>query len=815
MKKQIITVVSFALAAILLFATYAIFLKDDGIEEVADPFYVLSDEAVKALENLDEDATLYLRGYDSADDYWTILKRFADSVAKSGDIDVETDTAGGFNGVEIEYDGKTSKIEFDSFFKTLYDGTRYAFDGEALLVNGILSLAGKETISLGLRALDGYDTDGHQVTAQGNPFMFPSIERSKIDYLTINNEHGKYSIYQYQEKFYFDSSQAVAYDEEMFAQLTTNCRYVVTQGKMKLPEGRKWADYGLDIEKPATANYTILTTEDNDGVYYMHTVYIGSLASSGTHYYSRYVGGMYKNKGEGEDSELLHNLTNDFIYLMPASAVDTSIALPQTDMMKPTIMTAITDTNALFTLQDIRIDYYNEGINAVAKNMREFNPAPNLSVIDQSSLTKIISDKKNADDYSSYSNGWQNHLEAFAGFTSSDGKATYLEAAVAKTAPEGKYSVVFGMARDEANGAYLPAKVTIDVSYDGINWHENEDVTVRPEQSDKSVKRYTASFTDEKTVKFIRIGFDVPQKAKTYVVFDEIRIYADGEDAQPAAAIGGTWKLTSPSQYLPEGRNFTYLDMTNFNDFVQSVAALEGERVVACGFSDNGNAVESLLKKDILEKYGLASPARHYGYTYDGVICDVYVSEPDENGKYYAYSTYTGDVEGEHMVATTDVIVELSTETAKWLSWDFVEFLDHSLLSMYLTDITEMEITFGGKEYAFDLGLDSEGALGEVVYEGKKFDDLQSFKFLYQTILSIQMHDEYVPSEGSDEPTEYLRLKVHTASNSPEFVFYRVSATRCYFTVDGAGSYYALVEDVDDVMEDVLTFVSGGKVERR
>ncbi|MBR4278603.1 MAG: hypothetical protein IKT34_00360, partial [Clostridia bacterium] len=219
MKKQIITVVSFALAAVLLFTTYMVFLKDDGIEEVADPFYVLTPEAEHALKNLDEKATLYLRGYDSADDYWTIVKRFADAMSDAGRVVVKTDVESSADCVEIEYDGKTTKVEFDSLFKTLYDGTRYAFDGESVLVNGILLLAGKGTITLELRALSGYDTDGHQVTSQGNPFMFPALDRSRIEYLTINNEHGKYSIYQHEEKFYFDASQAVAYDEEMFAQL--------------------------------------------------------------------------------------------------------------------------------------------------------------------------------------------------------------------------------------------------------------------------------------------------------------------------------------------------------------------------------------------------------------------------------------------------------------------------------------------------------------------------------------------------------------------------------------------------------------------
>ncbi len=880
MKKQIITVVAVALVTVLLFTTYSIFLKDDGIEEVTDPFYVLSDEAIAALEAVDGDVTISLCGYNSADKYWTVLYRFADVVANTGDFDFEPYGEGGFTGVRIEYDGETDgtkEIEFDSFFKTLYDGTRYAFDGEALLVNGILSLEGKDALSFELRALSGYDVDGNQVTSTGYPFVFPSIDRSKIAYLTINNSHGKYSIYQYEGQFYFDTSAAIKYNEEMFAQLTTNCRYATTVGSMKMPEDRSWSDYGLDMKDPSTANYTILTTEDKDGNYFIHSVYIGDLASTGSYYYARYIGGIYNDdKAEAsaasemsensdaaieesvsdlsdvssdavsdvtsdvssevsadvsddtsddtsgdadeskDDSKLVYNLTkHDTIFYLPISAVDASIALPQTDIMEPTIMTAITDTNALFSIEDIRIDYYKLGISALAKNMGVFNQSDNLSAFDGTALTKVISDKKQVADYGSYSDGWRNHKDVFGGFTSSDGKATYIEAALAKASVNGNYKIEIGVLRDESQGAYLPAKISFSKSYDGINWHDVEGV-IRPEQSDKTLGRYELSFTDEKTVSYIRINFDVPQVAQTYVVFDEIRIFADDDDAQPESAISGNWKLVSPTQYIPEGHLFTYLDMTNFNDFVQSIAALQGERVVACGFSDNGNAAATLLKKDILEKYGLASPETHYSYTYDGVIFDIYVSAPNEEGKYYAYSTYSGENEGKYVVGTSDVIVELSTATAKWLEWDIVEYLDHSLLSMYIVDITEMEITFNGKEYAFDLSLDGKAALGAVSYEGKNYD-VQSFKYLYQTILSISMYDEFVPAEGEDisQYPECLRIKIHSESNSPEFVFYRVNATRCYFTVNGSGSYYALYEEVEDVIEDVLTYTSGKKVEKR
>ena len=165
---------------------------------------------------------------------------------------------------------------------------------------------------------------------------------------------------------------------------------------------------------------------------------------------------------------------------------------------------------------------------------------------------------------------------------------------------------------------------------------------------------------------------------------------------------------------------------------------------------------------------------------------------------------------GKDVVATNDVIVELSdsADGTKWLGWDFVEFLDHSLFSIYITDITEIDVTMDGKEYKFFLELDSQGGdIESVTYEGTKYD-VKSFKYLYQSMLSITMQDEYVPAEG-DTNQEYLRIKIHSETNSPEIVFYRDTATKCHFTVDGQGSYYALVEDVNQVREKLLKYIAG------
>ena len=70
------------------------------------------------------------------------------------------------------------------------------------------------------------------------------------------------------------------------------------------------------------------------------------------------------------------------------------------------------------------------------------------------------------------------------------------------------------------------------------------------------------------------------------------------------------------------------------------------------------------------------------------------------------------------------------------------------------------------------------------------------------------MRDEYIPEEG-ELGEEYLRIKIHTETNSPEIVFYRVSASKCYFTVNGEGGYYALTTEVDAVRKKLEQYLSG------
>lgn len=807
MKKQIIAVSAVVLAIILLVTSYFVFFRKSD-ESDFDEFYRLSDEVKSAMGELGADTEIELRGYSESDPGWQDIYKSALCFAEaSRKIDVKTSSGSG--DVRISSGSEEVVIAYNDFFKTLYDGTRYAFNGEPLIANAILKCSGGEEIAVEARAYSGYDTDGDTVTSAGAPFVFKSLDRSEISLLTVTNEAGKYSIYQNEGSFYFSSSAAAAMNSETFSLVTTNMRYPVAVGKMKLPEGRSWKEYGLDNASDALASYTIMSEKDESGRYYLHTVYVGGLSGTKSYYYARYIGGLFVDNGK--ESEMVVNLSKDIIYYLSASVVTGSIMLPETAMMDATLVKTVSSANDIYYIDDIRIDIPADGINAHIRNMSAFIAASNLSANDNSSLSKLLSDKVYADDYSQYSDGWTNHTDVFGGFSSSDGNTTYIEAVLARNASDGKYSVSVGLLRDEAAGAYLPKELYFTMSDDGVNYKPIGE-TFKPSQDDKTLKRYTLEFESEAPAKFIRICFDVPQIKYSYVVMDEIHLTAGGIDAQPSDSLSGVWRLVNPQSLIPEGRNFSYLDMTNFGNFVQSIASLKGDSVVAAGIGKDGDAKE--LNTELLAKYGLDNPAKHISFVYKGeVTVDIYVSAKNENGSYYVYSTYYGEYDGKDMLITPDVICEISPDTASWLEWDITEYIAHPILSIYLVEISDMSFEFGGNKYDFCMGLDSDGNLASVRYNGKEYDVL-SFKYLFQDVLSVYLADKYTP--GEDElGEEYLRIEIHAKSRDISLVFYRVSASKCYFTVDGTGGYYTTVESVNTVRDDVLKYLDGQTISRR
>jgi len=792
MKKQIIIIASVFLVAIILFVAYMFIKPQSDIVEVSeDDQYALTDEVTEALATIDGSYTVKFAGRQNAITTSTTKNRiyqFALSIAGSNNkITVVTDDTASTDDVTIVGGSGSKSVKYADFYKYLADETPYAHDAIGIIVGTILELDGKEAIEIELTALDGYDTDGDTVIAStGKPFVFPQKSRSDIQTLTITNQYGSYKILRKTSgstsSLIFVGAEYVGYDKEKFSQLVVNATYVLASGKVKNHLG--FEEYGLDSEANATASFTLVTTSGE-----AHKVIIGKSDPTGSYYYARYVG-------------------KDIVYMLPATDLEESLLLPESYYLTALLVYPITETEDVYNIDNVTISWPKNDITLVASQFKLCSLSDNAAAyqIDGSAtaVTDLLKDKKTfSGTYTTWTDG-----SLFAGVKSSDKKEFYIDICLVNYAVDGNYKVEFGMLRDESTGAYLPEASRIAYSTDIGKTFVETDINMTYDQSNKEYKKYSYEFKSDDAVQYVRVYFTMP--AGKYAVMDELRVYVDGADSQPADALVGSWRAVEPLDYVPEGKNFVYPDSTNFQTtLLTSLGSLVGDAVVETGICDNVYDIGTISKAK-LAKYGLDEPDMIASFEFDGFVSTVYIAYPKDGGDYYyAYSTESSL--SQDITICTDIIAEISLDTAAWLNWDIVDMLDHNLLSMYIDDIETLTITFGGKDYVFELIKDSNGKLTTVRIDGKTVDT-QNFRYLYISIIGMSLKGEY--EEGEEAPAEVLRIKIKSQSKNPEIVFYRVTTSKAYYTIDGQGRYYVLLDKVNTVKKNVGLLLAGQDVPR-
>ena len=818
-KNQLIIVISVLLVAGLLLGSYFLFLKE---EEPLPPFYVLSETTVKQLDGIDADVTFIFcnrREGELNEESDPDVYRIYTYATLYDCADIEFDSSDAFNGIKIQVGGKTLQYAYKDFYVSrAIDDKVYGFDGERIFTNAILESLGKTAAELSIRPLDGFDKDGNDVLVSGNVVMFPKVERANINYLEIENASGEYLIYQdSQGNFYFEDCEFLTYNAELFASLLVDCRYVVTAGKL---ENRlDLTAYGLGEDSELTCKYTLMTVPDKDGNFLVHQVRIGNKAASGSYYYAMYFGILMNSK-----NEVLETYANDRVFLIPYSSVEGNLTKPVETFFDAQLVNGIQDVNDIYEIEEVYMDfyYYDESkpdMHAMVLNLPVLDFSANTSS-NNTSGGDLLKDKKTyASSGLTYAD-WTGEKDGayLVGLVSSDANIFYVNAAVTNIASNGIYDCTFGLLLDSDNGkmpALLPDEVTVRYSTDGINFEKLTDHGLDfSDHPENKVKEYTFRIQSDKPVVKIEIGFDMPA-VKGYLVMDEIRIMADGEDAVPNDALTGLWRLLAPSSYVQEGKNYAYLDSTNFAEFLNAISTLMGDSVAKVGISEQSkDKGDDTIHTEMLVEFGLDKPAFRIRYLFDGFLTTLYISDYDEENKcYYVYSTITGDVYGEGTEVTfcTGLVARLSKETAPWLEWDLMEYMDRSMVEMYIYEI--QEITFQTEEEEYTFRVNATGQDIHSVKWGDKSMDIESFRYVYLSVVQLNARGEYTPAEG-DVPQEYMRIKIKTTTDEKEFVFYRVSSSRAYYTVNGAGKYYCRVSDLRNVALKLGQFVAGEQVGR-
>lgn len=821
-KNQLILIgVVVAVAAILL-TCYFVFLRK---EETTDPLYELSEQTTAALDGLNERVRILFDGFPKAE-YSADLSEerhriyaFAELYDKlSGKISAGIGETSGKQRVRVigGEDGKTKEIPFEDFYRVRkIDGKVYGFDGENVLTNAVLEVIGMQQVEIPVRPLDGFDEDGDTVLASGGVVMFPMVNRDDILMININNANGTYTVYQEKGKFYFRDCEALEFNEETFASLIVDCRYMVTSGKMQDQLG--YEVYGLDDEKNGTCSYTLITNEEKDGTRLFHSVRVGKKAASGAYYYALYYGGRMDR-----DNQIVETYHNPKIYMIPYGSVEGNLTRRKEDYFNANLVYGVSSTEDCYSVDHIHMDYYDgegEPLSILVRNMTSILFSDNIASNNGDAVNALKDKVSYADTGKKYAD-WlgEDDKAYFAGLTTSDGNEFTVTAVVTNVASDGKYECRFGLVKDVSNGAYpalLPESVKVRYSPDGEKFVKMPDVSFPfDQQADKSVKQYSFTVESDEPVLLIELSFRMP-KTVGYLVMDELRVYADGEDAVPADALSGVWRMVQPKSMIPSGKNYSYLDSSNFADFIYGICMLKGDSVERVGIStrdpDGGN---DIIDADILAEYGLDKPAMHFAYTFKGFTTDLYLSSPDpETGNYYAYSTITGDTYGTGRTTTfcTGMIATVAASSASWLTWDPLEYIDRQLFDIYVYDLTEMKISYEGKEYTIGITADGK-TVQSVRCNGEELDE-KNFRYLYLSIVQLNMKNSYTPEPG-EKPEEYMKISVRSKTDKRDYNFYRVSSTKAYYTINGEGRYYCLVSALRNVMKKTDLFVAGEEVDR-
>lgn len=820
-KNQLILIGCILVVAGILLGCYFLFLKEP---EPLDAFYVTGESTTETLEKLDERTTITFCGYPkseynaelNADLFRTYTYATLYSM-QSGKVSVDIES-GGKKCVRISCNKKEKEIPYESFYLARpQDGKIYGFDGENLFTNAIREMTGSEKAEIAIRPLDGFDVDGDSVLVSGAVVMFPMVNKNEISYLSIANSFGDYAIYQSGGKFYFQGCELLSYDEELFASLIVDCRYMVTSGKMD--EHLDLSVYGLDTEEHGTCSYTLLTVPDASGESFFHTVRVGKKSASGTYYYAMYFGGKMNKQ-----NEVVETYANGRIYLIPYTNVEENLMHRKEDYFSADLVYGVSKTEDCYELDNIHLDYYyedaKEDVSILVRNLSTFLFSENASSNNGDNANALKDKVSYSETGLKYSN-WLGETDKsyFVGFTSSDAKAFSITAVVNNVASDGKYECRFGMLRDTDNATYaaiLPESISIRYSSDGVLFKKASNITFDLEsQQEDTVKQYSFTLESEEPILLIELSFTMPKKIG-YLVLDEIRVYADGEDAVPNDALSGVWRMVQPASLIPTGKNFSYLDSSNFSDFIYGISSLKGDSVERVGISTRNAAekTDDILDSEALKEYGLDNPSMHFAYDFNGYTTDLYISKyNEEENCYFAYSTITGDVygTGKNVCFCTGVIARLSKETAEWLDWDPLEYIDRQLFDIFVYDITELDISYENKKYKFDVTAD--GTTITSVRNGTQELDERNFRYLYLSIVQLNMKSVYEASD-KEKPEEYMRIHIRSKTDDREYVFYRVSSSRAYYTINGEGSYYCLFNSLRNVAKKTDTFVAGGDTKK-
>jgi len=233
---------------------------------------------------------------------------------------------------------------------------------------------------------------------------------------------------------------------------------------------------------------------------------------------------------------------------------------------------------------------------------------------------------------------------------------------------------------------------------------------------------------------------------------------------------------------------------------LQSVSVLGGTSVVkADATADEDFAV-----------YGLAEPKYMISFEYKEADYVILVSEKQDDGTYYATSSFS-----------PTMVVKVPGDTLSFLEEDLLYWIMPNPFSYSITAIEKISVSGKDTDLEFYLrhGVDSKNkatlvvdAINNLTGENRTISDADQvwdFRSAYRTMLYTQIEEEapltkeQIDELTADESRRVLKFEYTLTSGKKRVLeFWQYSTRRTLITIDGEGQYYVYLDRANKLLSD-------------
>ncbi|MBR4071004.1 MAG: DUF4340 domain-containing protein [Clostridia bacterium] len=213
---------------------------------------------------------------------------------------------------------------------------------------------------------------------------------------------------------------------------------------------------------------------------------------------------------------------------------------------------------------------------------------------------------------------------------------------------------------------------------------------------------------------------------------------------------------------------------------------------------------------------GMDDPATVITFEYNKFLYELYFSEAQEDGTYYASSNMFPNVIG-----------VCSADTVKFLEYELIDWVDKLVFQQYITKISSINVKSDDVTADFQLshGVSEDGKNTPlyVKADGKDLttEQVANFRQFYKSLLSVTITDYCIDDEYCKMTEDELKAFISDKSNAmlllsyttidgqtSELGFYPYSNRHSCVTIDGVGDFYVSTDYVKKLINDTVRLLN-------